>query len=91
VDEAIEGEIRRVLSPGAIEAALATAVADDEAQAAVRRALELELREARYEAERAQRQYDAVESEHRLVAETLEGAGTRRSNGSGACRSDSRR
>jgi hypothetical protein len=72
VDEAIEGEIRRVLSPGAIEAALATAVADDEAQAAVRRALELELREARYEAERAQRRYDAVEPEHRLVAETLE-------------------
>jgi excisionase family DNA binding protein len=72
VDEAIEREILRVLSPGAIEAALATAVATDEEQAAVRRALELELREARYEAERAQRQYDAVEPEHRLVAETLE-------------------
>ena len=39
---------------------------------AVRQAVELELREARYEAERARRQYDAVEPEHRLVAATLE-------------------
>jgi hypothetical protein len=37
-----------------------------------RRALELELRQARYEADRAQRQYDAVEPENRLVGETLE-------------------
>jgi excisionase family DNA binding protein len=34
--------------------------------------VELELREARYEAERARRQYDLVEPEHRLVAATLE-------------------
>jgi len=72
IDAAIEREILRVVTPGAIEAALATAAAGEEAQAAVRRALELELREARYEADRAQRQYDAVEPEHRLVAETLE-------------------
>jgi hypothetical protein len=39
---------------------------------APRRALALELREARYEAERARRQYEAVEPEHRLVAATLE-------------------
>jgi hypothetical protein len=31
-----------------------------------------QLREARYEADRARRQYDAVEPEHRLVATTLE-------------------
>lgn len=72
IDEAVEREILRVVTPGAIEAALATTTARDEEHAAVRRALELELREARYEAERAQRQYDAVEPEHRLVAETLE-------------------
>ena len=59
VDEAIEREILRVLRPGAIEAASGrdTAATDDvEAQ---RRAVDLELREARYEAERARRQYDA--------------------------------
>jgi excisionase family DNA binding protein len=72
VDEAIEREILRVITPGAIEAALATSAAREEEHAAVRRALELELREARYEADRARRQYDAVEPEHRLVAETLE-------------------
>jgi hypothetical protein len=72
VDEAVDRELLRVLAPGAIEAALATATAADEEQAAVRQALELELREARYEADRAQRQYDAVEPENRLVAETLE-------------------
>src|SRR5262249_31061432 len=38
----------------------------------IRQAVELDLREARYEAERARRQYDAVEPEHRLVAATLE-------------------
>ncbi len=72
VDEAVEREVLRVVTPGAIEAALAAATQVDEVTAATRRALELELREARYEAERAQRQYDAVEPEHRLVAETLE-------------------
>ena len=73
VDEAIEREILRVLRPGAIEAALATSTADDATRwMRQRRAVDLELREARYEAERARRQYDVVEPEHRLVAETLE-------------------
>ncbi len=72
VEEALEREVLRVLTPGAIEAALASAEAVDDEAAATRRALELELREARYEAERAQRQYDAAEPEHRLVAVTLE-------------------
>jgi DNA invertase Pin-like site-specific DNA recombinase len=72
VEATLEREILRVLTPGAIEAALASAdaVADD--TAATRRAVELELREARYEADRARRQYDAVEPEHRLVTATLE-------------------
>jgi len=72
VDHAIEREVLRVLTPGAIEAALASSEALEGDTAAPRHALELELREARYEAERAQRQYDAVEPEHRLVAVTLE-------------------
>ncbi|HEY7870071.1 MAG TPA: recombinase family protein [Methylomirabilota bacterium] len=72
VDAAIERELVRVLTPGAIETALATADRGENHTAAARQALDLELREARYEAERAQRQYDAVEPEHRLVAVTLE-------------------
>lgn len=72
IDEAMERELLRVLSPGAIEAALLSTAATEDERAAVRRALELELREAQYEADRARRQYDAVEPEHRLVAETLE-------------------
>ena len=72
VDEAIEREVLRVVAPGAIEAALEAAEQADEQTGATRRALELELRQAHYEAERAQRQYDAVEPEHRLVVETLE-------------------
>jgi excisionase family DNA binding protein len=72
VDEAIGREVVRVVTPGAIEAAFRIADSAAEERTAVRRAVELELREARYEAERAQRQYDAVEPEHRLVATTLE-------------------
>jgi excisionase family DNA binding protein len=72
VDAAIERELVRVLTPGAIETALAAADMGEDGTVATRAALDLELREARYEAERAQRQYDAVEPEHRLVAVTLE-------------------
>ena len=68
----IEREILRVLTPGAIEAALAEATSVSTGCDDARRALSLELQEARYEAERARRQYDAVEPEHRLVAGTLE-------------------
>ena len=72
VDQSVENEVLAVLQPGAIEAALATAVGNDDDWESRRRAVELELREERYEAERARRQYDRVEPENRLVAETLE-------------------
>lgn len=72
VDEAVEREVLRVLAPGAIEAALGAADAAADHTDTTRRAMELELRQARYEAERARRQYDAVEPENRLVVDTLE-------------------
>jgi DNA invertase Pin-like site-specific DNA recombinase len=72
VDEAVEREVLRVVAPGAIEAALTAVDRVADQTDATRRALELELRQARYEAARAQRQYDAVEPEHRLVVDTLE-------------------
>ena len=73
LEAAIERELLRVLTPGAIEAACVTAEQASDEAVATRQALALELREAQYEAGRAQRQYDAVEPENRLVAETLEG------------------
>jgi excisionase family DNA binding protein len=72
VDQAVAREVLRVLAPGAVEAALAAAEQTADHTDAARRALELELRQARYEADRAQRQYDAAEPEHRLVVDTLE-------------------
>jgi DNA invertase Pin-like site-specific DNA recombinase len=82
VDEVIEREVVRVVAPGAIEAALDAAHQADAETEATRGALDLELRQARYEADRAQRQYDAVEPENRLVSETLSGAGMPRWHGS---------
>lgn len=72
VDVAVESEVLRVLTPGAIEAALDKAQRATERTDEVVRALTLEHEEARYQAARAERQYDAVEPENRLVAETLE-------------------
>lgn len=44
----------------------------DDGQDAVTRQLELQLESARYEAQRLERQYNAVEPENRVVARTLE-------------------
>lgn len=67
-------EVFAVLEPAAL-AATAQALTDaGQAHAATLRAFELTVERARYEAERARRQYDAVEPENRLVARTLERA-----------------
>ena len=67
-------EMFAVLEPAAL-AATAQALSDAErSHAANLRAFELSVEQARYEAERARRQYDAVEPENRLVARTLERA-----------------
>jgi hypothetical protein len=72
VDAAVERELLRVVAPAAVEASLA-ALSELEGQRDERRlALELTLRQAQYEADRARRQYNAVEPEHRLVAVELE-------------------
>ena len=72
VDRAIEREVLRVVEPAAVEASLAALVELEAARDERRVAVELALRQARYEAERARRQYDAVEPENRLVAGELE-------------------
>jgi DNA invertase Pin-like site-specific DNA recombinase len=72
VDALIEQLLLDALSPDQIALAV-EAVAELEAQARqLERQWALKRERARYEAERAQRQYDAVEPENRLVARSLE-------------------
>lgn len=73
IDAAIEREVLAAVEPAAVEAALRAA---EESTAEVdqqRKAKELALEQARYEADRARRQFNAVEPENRLVAAELEG------------------
>lgn len=60
------------LQPLGVEAALAVIDARNQRRSEKRRQLELALQQARYEAARAQRQYDATDPENCLVASELE-------------------
>ncbi len=72
VDEAVSREVLSALRPIGIEAALrAIAQRADDGQDK-RRQLELALEQTRFEAARAQRQFDAVDPGNRLVAAELE-------------------
>jgi DNA invertase Pin-like site-specific DNA recombinase len=64
--------ILAALRPSTIEVALELAEDLELERARQHRQWSLRLEQARYEAERAHRQYDAVEPENRLVARTLE-------------------
>jgi hypothetical protein len=72
IDDAVSAAFLAVIRPAELEASLA--LADDLArdQAQVARQWQLRLERVRYEAERAHKQYDAVEPENRLVARELE-------------------
>jgi hypothetical protein len=74
LEQRVLDEVFAVLAPAALAA---TAKALGEAEAQHRRRLvvfELAVERARFEAERARRQFDAVEPENRLVGRTLERA-----------------
>jgi excisionase family DNA binding protein len=71
-DEAVADEVLRVLQPEGITAALQAAEEGHKAQTDKRRHTELALEQARYEADRARKQYDAVDPDNRLVAAELE-------------------
>ena len=74
LEKAVLAEVFAVLEPAAL-AATATALAGAEAARAEHlKAFELAAERARYEADRARRQYDACDPENRLVARTLEAA-----------------
>jgi hypothetical protein len=72
VDDAISREVLRVVQPGAVEAALLAGQEHCQQQNQVLAALELDLKAARYAAQRAWKQYDGVDPENRLVADELE-------------------
>jgi hypothetical protein len=72
VDQAVVEQVLAAIQPAGIQAALAAqaqALHEDEQK---RQALELTVEKARYEARRAQRQFDAVDPDNRLVAQELE-------------------
>jgi hypothetical protein len=72
VDRAVIHSVLAAIQPAGIEAAVKMtecAQAEDDEK---RKALELALERARYEANRGRRQFDAVEPENRLVAAELE-------------------
>ena len=74
LEQRVLDEVFAVLQPAAL-AATGQALTDAErAHAATLHAFELSVERTRYEADRARRQYDAVEPENRLVARTLERA-----------------
>jgi DNA invertase Pin-like site-specific DNA recombinase len=71
-DRAVVEEVLQAIEPAGVEAALKAseqAALEDQER---RRCVELALERARYEAKRAERQFDAVEPENRLVAGELE-------------------
>ena len=71
-DRAVEEAVLAVIQPGAIEAAIRAAEHAEADRKQEHDVLALKLEQARYEAGRARRQYDAVEPENRLVAAELE-------------------
>ncbi len=72
LEEVVLAEVFAVLEPAAV-AATAAALAEAESHHRQRlRAFELAVERARFDSERARRQFDACEPENRLVARTLE-------------------
>ena len=72
LDALVADLVLAALRPGAVDVALQLAEDLEIERAREHRQWELRLEQARYETERAQRQYDEVEPENRLVARTLE-------------------
>jgi DNA invertase Pin-like site-specific DNA recombinase len=72
VDEMVSREVLGVVRPAAIEAAILVASEETTRQDDVIDSLLMDLKAARYAAERAGRQYDGVDPDNRLVADELE-------------------
>ena len=71
LDAEVECLLLKALEPDQVSLALAALEELEQEYASLKRQRELHLERLRYETMRAQRQYDAVEPENRLVARTL--------------------
>ena len=72
LDEAVAAQVLTAIEPVGIEAALKAEEQLTQHKDQKRTSLTLALERAQFEARRAQRQYDAVDPDHRLVADELE-------------------
>jgi DNA invertase Pin-like site-specific DNA recombinase len=72
VDRAVAGQILEAVSEPAVDAALLAAEQTEKAADDIRRAVERELEEARYQASLAERRYEHVDPAKRHVARELE-------------------
>lgn len=72
VDAAVSKEVLQAVSGNAIQAALEAAEQMQKRRQDLRKAIELELEQASYEARLAARRYESVDPEQRLVAAELE-------------------
>jgi DNA invertase Pin-like site-specific DNA recombinase len=72
VDDLVARQVLRALEPAALDLGLQAARDVRRERDRLHRHWEQQLERARYESERAERQYHAVEPENRLVARTLE-------------------
>ena len=72
LDRAVGALFLAAVQPAALETALATLAVLERERQALDRHWQLRIERARYEAQRAQRQYDATEPENRSVARALE-------------------
>jgi DNA invertase Pin-like site-specific DNA recombinase len=72
LDELVASQILAAVAPAALEASLAAVAEVERERAALARQWQFRRERARYEAERAARQYQTCEPENRLVARELE-------------------
>jgi len=72
LDDLVATQVLAALEPAALELSLAAADDLEQERAWLDRNWQQQVERARYEAERARRQYDAVEPENRLVVRELE-------------------
>ena len=72
LDRLVEEQLLAAVEPAALEASLAAVAEVERERAALTKHWQLRLERARYESERAARQFHACEPENRLVARDLE-------------------
>ena len=72
IDDLVTQQVLRALEPAALELSLQAEADVCQERQRLHRHWQKQLERARYEVERAERQYQAVEPENRLVARTLE-------------------